>query len=185
MSDFKTSGDWAGYAAAEIEKKYPDAVALVSVGCGADSNPACGVQNDKAEFAQQYAHEIATEVDRLFHTMLARLDGNIECQLTEIALPLHALPSRAEWEQRTKIKGPEGYYAKVQLAKLDAGEKLATDVTYPVQTWKFGNTLAMVFLPGEVVVDYSLRLKKELDSTRLWINAYSNDAPATFPPSAS
>src|SRR4051812_46732206 len=58
LSDFKTSGDWAGYAAAEIEKNYPGAIALVSVGCGADSNPACGVQNDKAEFAQQYAHEI-------------------------------------------------------------------------------------------------------------------------------
>ena len=44
--------------------------------------PTCGVKNDKAEFAQQYAREIATEVDRLFHTMLARLNGNIECQLT-------------------------------------------------------------------------------------------------------
>src|SRR3954452_22607274 len=39
----------------------------------------------------------------------------------------------------------------------------------------------MVFLSGEVVVDYSLRLKKELDSTRLWINAYSNDCPAYIP----
>src|SRR3989442_5956100 len=35
----------------------------------------------------------------------------------------------------------------------------------------------MVFLPGEVVVDYSLRLKKEFDATRLWINAYANDVP--------
>jgi len=40
----------------------------------------------------------------------------------------------------------------VQLEQLDAKKKLATEVTYPVQTWKFGNTLAMVFLPGEVVV---------------------------------
>ncbi len=181
LSDFKTSGDWAGYAAEEIEKEYPGAVALISVGCGADSNPECGVKVDKAEFAQKYAHEIATEVERLFRTMLARLDGKIECQLQEIQLPLHELPSRAEWEERTKIKGPESYYAKVQLAQLDAGKKLATEVTYPVQTWKFGNTLAMVFLSGEVVVDYSLRLKKELDSTRLWINAYSNDAPAYIP----
>lgn len=181
LSDYKTSGDWAGYAAADIEKKYPGAVALISIGCGADSNPECGVKNDKAEFAQQYAREIATEVDRLFHTMMARPNGNIECQLKEITLPLHSLPSRSEWEQRTKIKGPEGYYAKVQLAQLDAGKALATKITYPVQTWKFGNTLAMVFLPGEVVVDYSLRLKKEFDSTRLWINAYSNDSPAYIP----
>src|SRR5262249_31787345 len=50
-----------------------------------------------------------------------------------------------------------------------------------VQTWTFGDKLAMVFLPGEVVVDYSLRLKKEYDASRLWVNAYSNDAPCYIP----
>jgi len=33
----------------------------------------------------------------------------------------------------------------------------------------------MVFLGGEVVADYGLRLKRELDASRLWVNAYSND----------
>jgi hypothetical protein len=44
-------------------------------------------------------------------------------------------------------------------------------------TWTFGDDLAMIFLSHEVVVDYALRLKRELDSSRLWINAYSNDVP--------
>jgi hypothetical protein len=48
---------------------------------------------------------------------------------------------------------------------------------YPIQTWSFGTDLAMVFLPGEVVVDYGLRLKRELDSSRIWVNGYSNDVP--------
>jgi putative membrane-bound dehydrogenase-like protein len=39
----------------------------------------------------------------------------------------------------------------------------------------------MVFLPGEVVVDYSLRLKREFDRSRLWVNAYSNDNPCYIP----
>jgi len=39
----------------------------------------------------------------------------------------------------------------------------------------------MVFLPGEVVVDYALRLKKEFDPARLWINAYANDVPCYIP----
>ena len=50
-----------------------------------------------------------------------------------------------------------------------------------MQTWAFGDSLAAVFLPGEVVADYALRLKKELDGRRLWINAYSNDAPCYIP----
>ena len=39
----------------------------------------------------------------------------------------------------------------------------------------------MVFLPGEVVGDYSLRLKREFDAKRMWVNGYSNDAPAYIP----
>ena len=33
----------------------------------------------------------------------------------------------------------------------------------------------MIFLGGEVVADYALRLKRELPSQRLWITAYAND----------
>ena len=54
-------------------------------------------------------------------------------------------------------------------------------VDYPVETWTFGDSLAMVFLAGEVVVDYSLRLKSELDASRLWVTAYANDTPCYIP----
>jgi hypothetical protein len=50
-----------------------------------------------------------------------------------------------------------------------------------VQTWCFGDELAMVFLAGEVVVDYALRLKWEIDAERLWIAAYCNDVPCYIP----
>jgi hypothetical protein len=50
-----------------------------------------------------------------------------------------------------------------------------------VQTWTFGSDLSMVFLPGEVVVDYGLRLKRELAGRPLWVNAYSNDVPCYIP----
>ena len=39
----------------------------------------------------------------------------------------------------------------------------------------------MVFLPGEVVVDYSLRLKKELDGRRLWVNGLRQQRPVLHP----
>ena len=65
--------------------------------------------------------------------------------------------------------------AKQFLGMLDRGETLPTSVRYPIATWTFADDLAMVFLSHEVVVDYALRLKRELDGDRLWINAYSND----------
>jgi neutral ceramidase len=47
-----------------------------------------------------------------------------------------------------------------------------------IAVWAFGDDLAMVFLPDEVVVDYALRMKREMDGDRLWINAYCNDVSA-------
>ncbi|MEX2578653.1 MAG: hypothetical protein WD342_06310 [Verrucomicrobiales bacterium] len=63
------------------------------------------------------------------------------------------------------------------LNKLDRGEPLATSVAYPIQTWTFGDEPAMIFLAGEVVVDYAHRFYREFDAERLWLNAYSNDLP--------
>ena len=71
--------------------------------------------------------------------------------------------------------------AELRAWVLDRGEKLPTSVPYLVQTWSFGSDLAMVFLCGEVVVDYELRLKAECDPARMWVNGYSNDVPCYIP----
>jgi len=50
-----------------------------------------------------------------------------------------------------------------------------------VQAVAFGNDLLLVALGGEVVVDYSLRLKRELGPDRTWVCAYANDVCAYMP----
>jgi hypothetical protein len=101
--------------------------------------------------------------------------------MKRFTLPFDTLPTREEFRKRVEAKGANAYHAKKQLERLDRGEKLMTELPYSVQTWSFGNDLAMVFLPGEVVVDYSLRLKRECDGKKLWVNAYSNDVPCYIP----
>ena len=96
-------------------------------------------------------------------------------------LPFDTLPTREEFEKRVEAKGSNAYHAKKQLERLDRGEKLMTELPYSVQTWSFEKNLAIVFLPGEVVVDYSLRLKRDFDGARLWVNAYANDVPCYIP----
>ena len=181
LSDNLISGDWAGYAQATLEKMYPGAVALTAIGCGADANPSSGVTGDKADVAAQQGNEIAAEVQRLLETDLTPLTGSVETKLVSFKLPLSKLPTLDEWRERAKSPGAVGYHARVQLERLDRGEMLTSEIDYSVQTWTFGDDLAMVFLPGEVVVDYSLRLKRELNGRRLWINAYANDVPCYIP----
>ena len=171
-------GDWAGYAQEYLEQDHPGAVVMTAIGCAADANPN---PRGTLELAQKHGHEFTDAVNTsLAHTAFP-LFGKLECRLKQIELPLDIPTNRLQWEALAKQTNAIGYHARKNLARLDRGEKLETEIPYPVQVWNFGNDLAMVFLPGEVVVDYSLRLKKEFDSARLWVNAYSGYVPCYIP----
>jgi putative membrane-bound dehydrogenase-like protein len=181
LSHNKIGGDWAGFAGAAIEEQFPNSVALIAIGGGADQNPSSGVAGDKVEIATAQGREIAAEVKRLSRNFLAKVTGAVTAQVKTLELPLAALPTRAQWEEKARRMDAIGHHARVTLAMLDKGEKLPTKIDYPVQTWSFGDSLAMVHLPGELVVDYPLRLKRELDSRRLWVTGYANNAPCYIP----
>jgi hypothetical protein len=85
-------------------------------------------------------------------------------------------PSREQLEREAKSDNKyERRHAEVLLRQLEENGKIKTTYPYLVQVVRFGNDLTMVALAGEVVVDYSLRLKAELAGPAVWIAAYSND----------
>ena len=184
LSHNKISGDWAGYAQEAIQRRYPGAIALVSAGCGADANPSGGAGSPD-DIAAQHGLEISRQVE-LLQNDLQPVSGELETRFSIVNLQLKSIPNRAEWEARATAKdaargGTIGYHARIHLQRLDRGEAIKTRVPLPIQTWSFADDLAIIFLGGEVVVDYSLRLKKEFDHRRIWIIAYANDVPCYIP----
>lgn len=171
-------GDWAGFAQQQVELDHPSAVCLIAVGCGADSNPNPRPGKD---LAAQHGKEVAAAIAQLARTKGRPITGKLECRTRDIRLPYDTLPTREKWEALTKESPYVAQHARINLDRLNRGEKLPTDLPYMVQTWNFGKSLAMVFLPGEVTVDYSLRLKREFDASRIWVNAYANDVPCYIP----
>lgn len=166
--------DWAGEAQAEIERRHPETTAMIAIGCGADMNPE---PRGEMEAVVAHGNAVADEVDRMLGNALTNLSSAPSGIFKEIELPLDELPEREEWEKQVEEKARNHHFPQALLEKLDRGEELATSVTMPIQTWTFGDDLAMVFLGGEVVVDYAHRLYRQFDAERLWINAYSNDVP--------
>jgi hypothetical protein len=172
--------EWAGYACDDIERESPGAVAVAIIGCGADANPE---PRRNLDDAKQHGAAAAAEVNRLLAAKsgLAPLPGRIECKIRRLELPLEPAPDRATLTERARRPGSEGMMARTVIETLDRGEPIHTSVPYVVQTWCFGDDLAMVFLAGEVVVDYALRIKWETDASRVWPVAYSNDVPCYIP----
>ncbi|HLT07190.1 MAG TPA: neutral/alkaline non-lysosomal ceramidase N-terminal domain-containing protein [Cyclobacteriaceae bacterium] len=171
----KIHGDWMSEAQLLIESNHPGTVAMVSIGCGADANP---FPRGELQHMKIQAEEISAEVDRLLASPLQPLNSPPVGQMKWVKLPFAAVPTVASLIAQTHDKTVKGYYARLALDRIARGQSIPSEITYPVQTWIFGDQLAMVNLAGEVVVDYALRLKKELDAKRLWINAYANDVPS-------
>lgn len=175
-------GDWSGFAQEAIEADHPGATALITIGCGADANPnPRGGDDFGVALARQHGQSLAAEAKRLIAGTMQGLPVVPTTRLRRLTLDFQALPDRAEWQKRAQESGIVGYHARRHLDRLDRGESLPTELPYTVQTWRFGDRLAMVFLPGEVVVDYVLKLKEIFVADRLWVTAYANDVPCYIP----
>ncbi|MFM1749613.1 MAG: hypothetical protein RLZZ188_3279 [Verrucomicrobiota bacterium] len=172
--------DWAGDAAARIEATHGGAPAIVTIGCGADANPS---MPRGLEGVPVHGAKVAAEVARVLGGPLRPLGPVTAATLRRIELPLDRAVTRAELEIRTKpgARTQAAYAARRFLADLDAGRPLPKAIPYVLQAWSFGRDLRMVFLAGEVVSEYSLRLRRELPSEPLWFTAYANATPCYIP----
>jgi hypothetical protein len=175
---YQWSNDYPGFALIELEKAHPGAVAMFWAGCGGDQNP---LPRRSVELAEKYGRQLAEAVNAML-MKLSPISGKLAASHAEIDLPLAPLPTRDELE--AQVAGSDKYQAaraKTLLAELAAGRPLAPTYPYPVETWRLGDGPLWVFLGGEVVVDYSLRLKQELEPGRAWIAGYTNDVMAYIP----
>jgi hypothetical protein len=85
-----------------------------------------------------------------------------------------AVDAALQTDQRP-VEGP--IQAVMETVDLEYTTADRSPFPYPVQIVQFGKSLCIVALSSEVVVDYSLRLKRELTSPGgpvLWVAGYSN-----------
>ncbi len=161
-------GDWAACAREAIEGDHPGVVSMVTIGCGADSDPC---PHGTVELCQQHGRALADEVKRLMSGPFKPIQPKLTTRRTTLEIPYCEVPSLEELRQLAD----KSYRVGSLLRMIERGETPPASKSYEMFAWTFGGDLTMVFLPDEVVVDYALRLKRELDGSRLWINAYSND----------
>jgi hypothetical protein len=176
---YQWSGDWPGFAQLEIERRHPGSVALFWAGCGADQNP---LPRRTVELAEGYGRQIADGVDAVLAGVMTEVQGPLSTAYREIELAFAELPTPEQLQADTK-SGDRYVASRARMLLAEWAEKggIAAVYPYPVQVWRLGEELTFVILGGEVVVDYALRLKNELDETRTWVAGYANDVMAYIP----
>lgn len=174
---YQWCGDYPGFAQVELENRYPDAVALFHAGCGADQNP---LPRRTVDLAEAYGRQLAEAVDQVLRAPMASVAGNLQTTYQLIDLPFGELPTRDKVVMDTMSKNTYiASRARMLLKEIETSGSLKKTYPYPVQTWQLGNDLTWFTLGGEVTVEYSLRLKKELG--KVWVTGYANDVMAYIP----
>ena len=171
------NGDYAGFAQIEIEKNNPGAVALFLMGCGGDQNPE---PRGTVALATKYGKELA---DAVQNTMAGKMKPvNTPVRTSYIKTDLQFLPFDLAMYQKD-ITGDNKFFQRRAMLMLEAYNKGwdVSKIKYPIQAVRFGNDLTILALSGEVVVDYSLRTKKEFAGENIYVAGYCNEVNCYIP----
>lgn len=179
LSFYQWSGDWPGFAQLEVESRHPGTVAMFWAGCGGDQNP---LPRRTVELGEEYGRQIADGIDDVLAEEMQEVQGSLTTAYTEIDLAFDELPTKENLQADTQ--SDNRYVASRARKLLDEWEQeggLSESYPYPIQVWGLGDDVTFVTLGGEVVVDFSIRLKQELDDHTTWVAGYANDVMAYIP----
>jgi hypothetical protein len=176
---YVVSGEYMAYARQHIEQNQPGAAAMYLTGMGADSDPA---PRGRLLDAKRHGLELAGAVMGVLDRPMRPVRGAFKFAYDEVELPLAAPPARPQLEQDTRSEDPHvKLRAEAYLKLLSAGQPLPESVRLPVAVVRLGDDLTFVLMAGEVVVDYSHRLKRLLAEDHPWMIGYAYEVPCYIP----
>ena len=179
LSFYQWCGDYAGFASLDLESRYPKAVALFHTGCGADQNP---LPRRKVVLAQKYGRMLSVAVQKVVAGKMTPIRGKISTAFQTVDLTFAEIPSKEYWErQRKSGTRYQKARARLLLKEIAANGSLKKTYPYPVQVWNLGGKIRWIALGGEIVIDYSLRFKKQFGRETTWVTGYANDVMAYIP----
>jgi neutral ceramidase len=180
----KIDADYAGYAQDRIEADTPGAVAMFVTGCAGDADPH---PFGKLEMARAHGEELGSAVKFVLDhpNWWTPLSGDLRAAFLETTIHFGGPTDRAAYE--SLLKDPNSgrqRHARRIIEAIDKGRPIRSEYPhYSVHAFALGDRLTMVMLSGEVVVDYAIRLRRELsgEDRAIWVAAYADDVIGYIP----
>jgi hypothetical protein len=175
--NYLVNGDYAGFAQLALEADNPGVQAMFLMGCGGDQNPD---PRGTVELARQHGKSLADAVEKVLSGDMRKVRTPIRTAYTTVELPFRPFDVN---QYRMEIVGDNKYLQRRARLMLEAYNKGWTPhhLSYPVQAVRFGADLSFLALSDEVVVDYSLRAKREFAGENLFVSGYSSEVMCYIP----
>lgn len=175
--NYLVNGDYAGFAQIEIEKKYPQAIAMFILGCAGDQNPE---PRGSLALAEKHGKKLAETVHMVLQNKLKPLGNSLQSASQEVTLDFQKVDISS---YQNEIIGEDIFKqrrAKLMLEAINKGWNI-DHYQYPMQALRIGNEFTLVALAGEVVVDYSLKIKREFAQHDIFVAGYSQEVMCYIP----
>jgi len=175
--NYQICGDYAGFAQSYIEEELHGSIALFMTGCAGDQNP---YPRGTMALARQHGRSLADAVMRVINRPMTPVGAEIRTAREETALALRPYPTE---RYLSDLTGENKYLqrrARLYMEAYNKGWDIDT-YHYPVQAIRLGREFTILALAGEVVVDYSLRAKREFPDAGLFVAGYSGEVMCYIP----
>lgn len=151
-------------------------------GCGGDQNPYPRRGARSLEYCMEHGRALANAVEIALTVKASPVRGPIRAALEPVTLEFAEPATREQLEKQANSGNQyDRRHAEQLLKELEQTGTICTTYPYLVHVVQFGSDLTVVALSGEVVVDYSLRLKAELTGPPVWVAGYCNDVLGYIP----
>jgi hypothetical protein len=151
QENYQITGDWPGATAREIEKKYPEAVVLVSAGASGDINPVYG-PNTSFNDINAIGQTLAAEVIRINEEAESYLMKDLKVT-----------------NQVIQANGKKPSESRMPNVSLEEGP----DVDIRVSSMKIGNIL-IAGISGELMNEIGLQIKEDSPYKHTFIYTHCN-----------
>ncbi|WP_172594382.1 neutral/alkaline non-lysosomal ceramidase N-terminal domain-containing protein [Mariniphaga sediminis] len=172
------SGDYAGFAQIELQKAYPEATALFFIGCAGDQNPQ---PRGTVDLAMQHGKSLTDAVQKvLLSNNLKPIYPPIRTAYQKVSLGFQSFNIDS---CRSDILSSDIFKQRRAKLMLEAYNKNwdISEYTYPLQVVRFNRDLTILAMGDEVVVDYSLKMKKKYRNENLFVAGYCNQVMCYIP----
>ncbi len=185
----RIGGDYVSFAGDWLEARYPGVVACFFQGCAGDqkldARDLAGDSYQKLELdqVQEKGEQLGQAVARVIDAGALRpLAGTIDVAQEEVVLKTDVASER-ELRAHLATGGYVTEWAQYHLDRIAAGEKVKREFCFEVQTVRFGSSLALIALAGEMSVEYALRFNAELGGAYrdVWTLGYANEMVGYVP----
>lgn len=182
------TAEYPGAARRFIEAALPATTAIYLPGCEAEINP--NVTDERGEFFGTYADvlRLGAELGQAVLSALNKenplLDPRLACRLTEVSLPLSAIPpleyfqkmAAADHSNRPPWEPDWAAFARYLLA--DPETRLRLDVPVRLTAWRLAETVTLLGIGAEASVEYGLQIQRMFPGQTILPVGYANGVVA-------